>query len=286
MNARPLVIGLAVAWATSSVAGAAGPVADGWWTTSPVPLAPDPEAGLVVQGGPQPDQPLAYAAVAFPLDEGEAASQLTLSVPADAVATPGASLTVCPLLEPFEPAHGAPADAAPAYDCTTSVTAVPEGATYVVDVAGLEGAGELAVALLPSTPVDRIVLARPGDDALTTDVSSSEASSPLPSSSAPSPAASTSSGSSSVPRRGASTPPVRTPAPPAVPVTPTPTTAAPAAQPQAAPAPSTQPASSSGGDSGPNGRLVLVLALAAIAVALWSASGALDEPDVVAEPAA
>ena len=292
-----MLVGLAAAFATSSPAAAAGPAVDGWWTASPVPLTPDPEAGLLVQGSPDAEQPLAYAAVAFTLDDGETASLLTLTVPADAVATPGASLTVCPLVEPFQPEHGAPSDRAPGYDCTTSVTAVPDGTTYVVDVAGLGGSGELAVALLPSTSVDRIVLGRPSDDALTTEAASSGSTSSSSSASSPSSSSSSASSSAGTASAGSSTsgaaPRPSSSATPRTPAVPAPAAAVPAAAPASsaqaqAPvaAPASAPVSSVDGGGGTNGRVILVLALVAIAGALWLASGHSSEvPDGVAEAA-
>src|SRR5207249_3359217 len=84
------------------------------------------------------------------------------------VSAPGSKLIACPLDNPsFTPADGGPIAAAPAYTCSTAVSAtVDSSGVYVFDVGGLRRENTLAVAILPSTPADRVVFARPGDDAL------------------------------------------------------------------------------------------------------------------------
>ena len=67
---RVLVV-FTIVFLQASTAGAqeAG-VQAGWWTSAPVAAAPDVgEDGLLVQGSPSADSPLAYAAVSIPLAE-------------------------------------------------------------------------------------------------------------------------------------------------------------------------------------------------------------------------
>ena len=98
VNARP-VLGVAAVlvagWA--SPAAAAGAPESGWWTSSPVPHTADAESTLVIQGSPQADQPLAFAAVVFPLDAGEVPARLTVTLASSGVSTPGAGLLACPV---------------------------------------------------------------------------------------------------------------------------------------------------------------------------------------------
>jgi len=148
----------------ASSAGAATSVQTGWWTTAPMATAPDaPEDGLVLQGGPDFDNPFAYAAVEYALLSGESPSSVKLTIAPSSATTPNATLTVCPLTEPFTPVQGGASGEAPAYDCGTKVTAAPssDGTTYTFDVAALAGDGALAFAILPGASTDRVVLSRP-----------------------------------------------------------------------------------------------------------------------------
>lgn len=143
-------------------------VATGWWTAAPVAVAPDAGDGdLVVQGGPRPDAPFAYAALEYRLAPGDSPATLTLTVAEGSASTPTAELVACPLTEPLEPASGGPAAQAPAHDCGTSVTAAPAAdASYTFPVAELATEDRLAVAILPALPADRVVLAAPTGTAL------------------------------------------------------------------------------------------------------------------------
>jgi hypothetical protein len=152
----------------NDAAAATGPRAAGWWTSSPLPHPPDVADRLLVQGGPEPDRPIAFAALAFDLPPGETAVALTLSVAPGSLSSPVAELAACALREDFEPDHGAPMSEAPAYDCSTLVPAAPEGGSYTFFVGALAGPESLSVAILPVTPADRVVLEVPGVGALQT----------------------------------------------------------------------------------------------------------------------
>ncbi|MBV9411460.1 MAG: hypothetical protein JO148_07685 [Acidimicrobiia bacterium] len=164
-------------------AHAAGPSLKGWWTTVlPVadvgvggvgnlrdPQAVDvPEGGLLVQGGPTVDKPTAYAALAFDLGSSAVSGPLRLVPAPTTVTVPGSKLIACPLNDPsFAPVGGGSIADAPAYTCSSAVTAtVDSSGAYVFDVAGLQRGDNLAVAILPSAPADRVVFAPPADDAL------------------------------------------------------------------------------------------------------------------------
>ncbi len=174
---RSLVAAAAAAVVLVPIPSAAAEVgASGWWTTAPLlALAPDAQDALLVQGGPQADQPQSYAAVEFALDEAEAASQLRLTVAAGSVTTPSATLTVCPLTSSFAPANGGAMADAPAYDCATKASAAATAGVYTFDVASLTDGGTLALAVLPGAASDRVVLAKPSADALETSGSGSAA---------------------------------------------------------------------------------------------------------------
>ncbi len=154
----------------SPPAAAATGLEAGWWTTLPVAVEPDvSEDSLLVRGGPDPESPIAYAAIDVRLATGERPQTLTLSVTPESATTPTTTLRLCPLLETFTPARGGTADRAPAYDCETSVDADPddEGVVYEFDVSDLTSAGGLAVAVLPTEVTDRVVLDVPGPEAIT-----------------------------------------------------------------------------------------------------------------------
>lgn len=141
-------------------------VTSGWWTTASTPVPPDvPPDGLLVQSTINPS---AYAAASFVLDPAERPEALTLTVAPGAASNPVTIVRVCPLTERFEPERGGAADAAPAYDCTQFVDASPTAGAYVFDVSKLPATGTLAVALLPTGPLDRVVFERPDAGSLST----------------------------------------------------------------------------------------------------------------------
>jgi hypothetical protein len=156
---------VALGWlATCPAASAAEQVAQGWWTTSGalrVPaavIAPDvPADGLLVEGGPS--GPLAYAALAGTLP-GDSA--LVLDVAPDSVTTADVPIQVCPLVSPsFTPAQGGSLEDAPAYDRARCAMVTPSSGRYRIEMAAVAPDGALAIALVPATATDRVVLAKP-----------------------------------------------------------------------------------------------------------------------------
>lgn len=167
---RRLAAALAVV--ASVLAASAGPgyaaisATSAWWTAFPSVLAPDIEREhLLVQGGPDPSRPLAYAGISFVLAPEERPRSLELSVAPGSATVPGAALALCPLDgRVTAEAHGAPADDGPSFDCEASrVEAEPsaDGTTYTFDVTGLAGGASLDVAVVPTTGRDRVELVRP-----------------------------------------------------------------------------------------------------------------------------
>lgn len=202
---RRLLIGLVTGAAVSVVASAAllpgtaqadqvltvGPTAAGWWSAarpdSAVPAVAPPDVGaaeLHVAGSnastPLPSAlparvgPAAVAALAFDLPEGASVGGLRLRL--SGTVPPLATVTACRALTPFSAEWaGAWADA-PAYDCAEAgASRLGADGSLVVD--GLERLRRgtlLAVVLVPG-PLDRLVLAPPGPDALSLTVPRSAA---------------------------------------------------------------------------------------------------------------
>jgi hypothetical protein len=185
-----------VAGLGANPAGAAAPDQQGWWTTlnqgnvpevgkpAPAPTPPDvPAKGLLVQGPsastpasaptaaaptPASSSPVAYAGLVYYLPIGATASTLTLTVAANSASTPMATLELCPLVNPvLNPEQGGPIADAPPYDCTHNVSAGPNGSAYQFQVSDLVTDGSLAVAILPTSPADRVVLDQPDANSLT-----------------------------------------------------------------------------------------------------------------------
>lgn len=143
----------------------------GWWTTAPAATAPDvPAGGILVQGGPTADRPLAFGAVDFVLTPNKAPGVLTLAVAANSATTPNASITACPLTKTFSAAAGGPMADAPTFDCSAKATATrsADGKIFTIDTATLARNNAVAVALLPTVVTDRIVLDKPDGSALST----------------------------------------------------------------------------------------------------------------------
>ena len=148
------------------VAAAASSVSSGWWTTAATPPPPDVSRdGLLVQST---ITTTAYAAVSFSLDDDERAELLTLRIVEGSMSNPSTTLRLCPLTEPIEEAQGGAAADAPDYDCSDSIDAAPEEGSYVFDVSSLPSGPTFGVAVLPTGPLDRAVLARPDVDSLST----------------------------------------------------------------------------------------------------------------------
>jgi len=168
-----LAIGL-----TSTPAGADAPRDQGWWTvTNPggLPTAPPappdvPAKGLLVQGGGG-GAPTAFAAVLYELTPGSTAGTLTLTLAPNSAMTPSTTLQLCSLLQPINhPDQGGPMSDAPPYDCAHKVTAAPApDGKYQFDASGLVSNGLVAVAILPTGPVDRVVLSAPDANSLATE---------------------------------------------------------------------------------------------------------------------
>jgi hypothetical protein len=259
--------------ARSSAAGPA--IQSGWWM-APVAVAPDaPARGLVVQGGPTDD--VAYGAVRFTLASDVVPDSLVLTVADGSASTPNTTLALCPLTEPFTPAQGGAMADAPAYDCERSgeAAASDDGATYTFSVGGLVEDDALAVAILPTAPTDRVVLAAPGDESLVVpDGGATPPTAPtLPDFEGP-PAGSFEPppldvGADPVP----SLPPVAIPSPEDAPTE------------DAAPPFVGGPVSQSSEGEGSALRTLLALGLVSIAGGLWSAAGA-ERDDELSAPAA
>jgi hypothetical protein len=106
--------------------------------------------------------------VLYELDPGTTAGTLTLAVAPNSITTPSATLQVCPLLQAIvHPEQGGPMSDAPPYDCSRSVTAAPAAnGSYEFDASKLVTDRLVAVAILPTGPVDRVVLNQPDDKSL------------------------------------------------------------------------------------------------------------------------
>lgn len=167
-------------WFTSSPAAADAPAETGWWTSvnpgsvlgSPTPPPPPdvPAHGLLVEGGSDSSSPTALAAVVYQVPANAIAGQLTLTVAPNSATTPAATLQLCPLSNAaVNVEYGGPMSDAPTYKCSTKVTASPspDGKQYSFKVASIVSDDALAVAILPTSPTDRVVLAAPDQKSLT-----------------------------------------------------------------------------------------------------------------------
>ncbi|HEX5267417.1 MAG TPA: hypothetical protein VFW24_11645 [Acidimicrobiales bacterium] len=281
---------LAAAAAAAGIAGATGalligpaattawaqaPVQAGWWTQanpgsvegSPAaPAPPDvPAGGLLVEGGPASTTgasdagATAFGAVVYPVAAGQSPGTLTLTVAPGSGTTPAATLEVCLLSGAgINAEQGGPMSDAPSFSCSANVTAQPSAAgdEYSFDVSKLVRAGTLALAVLPTTPTDRVVLAKPAAASLSVRPAGAPASGPAPA------ATGSGSGAAAAPGGAAGDPNTGTPASgdpssalpalvdPAATLTPAPAGALPAASaPQVPAVPqagSAQPAAASG----------------------------------------
>ena len=166
-------------------ASAQAPAQSGWWTTSNqgsakgLPTVPSnsgvPNGGLLAEGslqsttGASDKSPSAYAALDYQIPNGASVGALTLPVAPNSGTTPLVDLELCPLTSPtFTAAAGGPMSAAPTFNCTQNVTSKPSGndTSYQFDVSSLIANGQLAVAVLPTTPGSRVVLSAPGESSL------------------------------------------------------------------------------------------------------------------------
>ena len=164
------LLGLLLLLPAGGTAGADTPSQQGWWTsTNPGGLAlssPDvPAKGLLVEGGGS--KVVAYAAVVYPLAPGATAGILTLKIAPDTITTSGSTLRVCPLVDTTITAEqGGPMAQAPRYDCARQATATARDSSYQFDVSSLGSPSTLAVAILPTSGVDRVVFNQPDADSL------------------------------------------------------------------------------------------------------------------------
>lgn len=189
-------LAITLSWILASPARADGPVDQGWWTsTTPSGLPvngvapPDvPAEGLLVQGGPGATTgptdtgATAYAALVFGLAPNSTVGSLTLNEVGTSLSTPNAVLQLCPLTDTgFASVAGGPISAAPPYDCNQNVTAQVSisGSTFTFAVAKLVSGNQLAVAVLPTSAIERVVLAAPGGSALAVAAGSSSTDSVL-----------------------------------------------------------------------------------------------------------
>jgi hypothetical protein len=133
---------------------------------------------LLVQGGPNASQPVAYAGISFALAPGEVPQRLALTVAPNSASTPATTLALCRLALPATSAKGDPASGGPPFDCSTKVQAAPSstGGRYEFEVSGLGADGALNVAVLPTQSTDRVVLAKPTVAALQTTAAASTSS--------------------------------------------------------------------------------------------------------------
>ena len=162
--------------------GAGAPTRQGWWTSLsvlrpnipgaglPVTYPPDvPEDGLYIAGGSS--SPEAYAALMYQLPPGLSFTTLTLHVAPSSFTSAASALLVCPLQPAsasFAPAQGGDTKNAPRYDCTHSAKGMSNATanTFSFDVRELINGSQLAVAIVPSLPSDRVVFSRPVDGSL------------------------------------------------------------------------------------------------------------------------
>ena len=164
------------------LAEAAAPAQQGWWWLAnpglgvAPPAPPDvPDGGLYVQGGSSSasgsgdSSPVAFSALVFAIPDGSNATTLVLQIASGSV-KPAPALELCPLTAPklAKPEQGGAMADAPAYSCNQWVTAGPDsaGSGYRFAVANMVRAGVLAVAVLPTSPLDRVALRGPGSSSL------------------------------------------------------------------------------------------------------------------------
>jgi hypothetical protein len=180
------VLVAAATFVFGSAARADSPSSQGWWTSAnpgnvggvgapaAPPAPPDvPSNGLLVEGGPTSASgagdtgATAYAALVYDVPDGATVSNLTLAVAPNSASTPSTSLELCPLTtQDFQPEEGGPMSDAPSYNCTNNVTAAQSSNSYQFNVSSLVASGTLAVAILPTSPPDRVVLSQPDTKSL------------------------------------------------------------------------------------------------------------------------
>lgn len=126
-----------------------------------------PDDGLLVEGAAA--SPASFAALVYDVSSDATVGKLKLVVAPSSATVPNVTLQLCPLVGPaIQPAQGGAMGDAPEFDCATNVTAQrgSDGSTYEFDVASLLGNGVLAVAIVGTTPADRVVLSAPDGNSL------------------------------------------------------------------------------------------------------------------------
>lgn len=169
-----------------STAKADAPSSQGWWTSAnpgnvgglgapaAPPAPPDvPSNGLLVEGGPMSSAgagdagAAALAALTYVLPDGATAGKLTLTVAPNSATTPSSTVELCPLTsQNFQPEEGGPMSDAPSYNCARNVTAAAASGSYQFDVSSLLSSASPGVAILPTSPADRVVLSQPDAQSL------------------------------------------------------------------------------------------------------------------------
>ena len=182
----------AVLFGFGSTARADAPSSQGWWTSAnpgsvgglgapaAPPAPPDvPSNGLLIQGGPTSSAgvgnagAIAYAALTYDVPAGATVGKLTLTVAPNTATTPSTTLELCPLtIQSFQSEQGGPMSDAPSYNCTNNVTAAQASNSYQFDVSPLDKSGVLSLAILPTSPTDRVVLSQPDAQSLPVEASS------------------------------------------------------------------------------------------------------------------
>ena len=246
-------------FAAAGPAHADAPVKDGWWTDldqgslDGSPALGVPSGGLQVSNAAS--GPSAISAVTFNVPDGSTVGNLKLSIAGNPViSSPPVACAVAANSLGYQPAQGGPMSAAPAYDCTTTVTATVDSGNTTATFAAqkFQANGQVAMVILAGGPADSITFNKPDDSALTftpppADTSGSGAGSTggvpadsgtgavaptSPSSASPAPAAPVASSSPSVaPSSGSSTPVAAGPLTASTPSAPLDTSASPSVAP-------------------------------------------------------
>jgi hypothetical protein len=159
----------------SSGAQAEPSVTYGWWTQANpgrgldvVAQPPDvPADGMLVQGGAE--SPFALAAVSFAIPSGVIVTNatLTLATAPSRLDVPSA-LQACAITGPVKAELGGPMANAPHWNCALATvgTLAPGGGAWSFPVTALVSGDRLSVAILGSSPTDRVALQRPQVGAL------------------------------------------------------------------------------------------------------------------------
>jgi hypothetical protein len=127
------------------------------------------QGGLSSTSGSTNTGPTAFAAVVYRIPTAATIGKLKVTVAPNSGTTPVSVLELCPIDgTSINIEQGGPMKDAPSFKCATNVTASPSsgGNTYEFDVSKLVPNGVLGVAILPTSPLDRVVLAPPDAESL------------------------------------------------------------------------------------------------------------------------